>query len=122
MPTTTVVARRCNACGQHKLLTEFHKKPSGKYGRMARCATCVNAERRARSTAAKRADVTVRIHPKLRDALNHHAAQLDVPTKWLANHLLGAALHQLARNNLTLPDNAPRRRHRNTDPGMPLSA
>lgn len=38
----------CTECGDEKMLQEFHKKASGKYGRAAKCKLCSNADQRLR--------------------------------------------------------------------------
>lgn len=46
------VKKRCSKCGCEKDVSEFHKQPSGKYGRHSYCRECANAiqrETRARS-------------------------------------------------------------------------
>lgn len=112
-----VYTKQCQSCDEFKLLTEFHKKPTGKHGRMARCAECVNAERRARKTNTNRSDVTLRIRRSLRDALNVEAANRDIPTSWLTDHLIAIGIRELRNGNVKLPDNPPRRRHRDAPNG-----
>ena len=104
------ITRRCNRCEEMKLLTEFHRKPTGKYGRMAVCAECVNLKRRL-YRSEKRRDVTIRVDSSLRDRLTREAKKRDVPNKWLANHLLAVALYQLEKGNVSLPETRTRRRH-----------
>ena len=35
--------KTCTKCGESKLLSEYHKKKAGKYGRLAKCKECVKA-------------------------------------------------------------------------------
>ncbi len=48
-----VVERACTKCGVVKKLEEFRKNPSGKYGRSARCAVCLDAYDKAYYEANK---------------------------------------------------------------------
>lgn len=107
----TTVAKVCVACGEGKLLTEFHRKPTGKHGRSSRCADCTNEARRGYRDSA-RTSVTTRLHPKLRDLVSIEADRRGVPNQWLVDHLLAHALRELSRGTLVLPASAPRRRHR----------
>lgn len=98
---TVAITRECNDCREKKLLNEFHKKPTGKYGRMAVCASCVNAKRRGK--AENRRDVSIKVSYKVRARLNEEAERLEVPTGWLTNCLLSAALYQLKEGNVEIP-------------------
>lgn len=36
-----VIGRECNTCNELKLFSEYHKSPSGKYGYIQKCSSCV---------------------------------------------------------------------------------
>ena len=39
--------KKCRGCGETKLLSEYHKKKTGKYGRDSKCKVCVNEKKKA---------------------------------------------------------------------------
>ena len=46
--------KQCTGCGETKLLSEYHKKKTGKYGRDSKCKVCVKAYRESEAGTAKR--------------------------------------------------------------------
>jgi hypothetical protein len=46
--------KTCRGCGETKLLSEYHKKKTGKYGRCAKCKECVSEKMKAYEQSEKR--------------------------------------------------------------------
>jgi hypothetical protein len=46
--------KTCTKCGETKLLEEYHKKKTGKYGRKAQCKECVSEKMKAYEQSEKR--------------------------------------------------------------------